>query len=234
MKTNCRAAFTLIELLTVIAIIGILAAILIPTVGAVRAKADASVCLGRMRQIGTAIAAYMVDNRDTLIGPHPDQRVIPWFNPGGSDEEKNKIMAARLKPYIGIPLGTANGRVYPEVFQCPSTYKRPSQSKTGRKEEIISRLLNTRVHLDGDSNPTTNPWGNYNSPSNPITYSRLGASVSLSRTWAIRECALGYADRNPGTAAGWILNKDIPHGNDFNILYFDWHVGKLAAEQFKD
>ncbi|MEZ0218082.1 MAG: type II secretion system protein, partial [Rariglobus sp.] len=37
-------AFTLIELLTVIAIIGVLAAILIPTVGRVRESAKSSTC----------------------------------------------------------------------------------------------------------------------------------------------------------------------------------------------
>ena len=36
LRTSSQAAFTLIELLTVIAIIGILAAIVIPTVGTVR------------------------------------------------------------------------------------------------------------------------------------------------------------------------------------------------------
>lgn len=47
-----RGAFTLIELLTVIAIIGILAAILIPVVSRVRQSARESVGLSNLRQIG--------------------------------------------------------------------------------------------------------------------------------------------------------------------------------------
>ena len=61
----CRA-FTLIELLTVIAIIGILAAILIPTVGAVRATAQQSACASNLRQIALGVLLYSQDNRDTM------------------------------------------------------------------------------------------------------------------------------------------------------------------------
>jgi prepilin-type N-terminal cleavage/methylation domain-containing protein/prepilin-type processing-associated H-X9-DG protein len=59
-------AFTLIELLTVIAIIGILAAILIPTVGAVRQTAQTASCAANLRQIATAVILYAQENKDTL------------------------------------------------------------------------------------------------------------------------------------------------------------------------
>ena len=58
-----RPAFTLIELLTVIAIIGILAAIIIPVVGRVRDAARAAQCLSNLRHIGTAARLYSEDNR---------------------------------------------------------------------------------------------------------------------------------------------------------------------------
>ena len=67
------SAFTLIELLTVIAIIGILAAIIIPTVGAVREKAQRAVDGNNLREIIKAAQIYAGDNNDRL----PDPRAVP-------------------------------------------------------------------------------------------------------------------------------------------------------------
>ncbi|AHF91237.1 hypothetical protein OPIT5_14470 [Opitutaceae bacterium TAV5] len=60
------SAFTLVELLTVIAIIGILAAILIPTVGRVRQTANAAACMSNMRQVGLSILLYTDGNKGRL------------------------------------------------------------------------------------------------------------------------------------------------------------------------
>src|SRR5258708_4962560 len=51
-------AFTLIELLTVIAIRGILATLLISSLARVRVKSQETVCAGNLRQIGLGIELY--------------------------------------------------------------------------------------------------------------------------------------------------------------------------------
>lgn len=70
---SSTSAFTLIELLTVIAIIGILAAIIIPTVGAVREKAQRAVDGNNLREIVKAAQIYAGDNQDKM----PDPQNIP-------------------------------------------------------------------------------------------------------------------------------------------------------------
>lgn len=86
-RTTGRRGFTLIELLTVIATIGILAAILIPVVGAVRQSARSAKCITNLREIHLAIAMH-VDDREG----YPRARLLDlpghdpafWFGAIGS------------------------------------------------------------------------------------------------------------------------------------------------------
>ncbi|WOO41977.1 prepilin-type N-terminal cleavage/methylation domain-containing protein [Rubellicoccus peritrichatus] len=59
---HMRPAFTLVELLAVIAMIGILAAILIPVVGSVMEQADTAKSTSNLRQLGNATSLYVADN----------------------------------------------------------------------------------------------------------------------------------------------------------------------------
>jgi len=61
-REKSAPAFTLIELLTVIAIIGILAAILIPTVSAVRESANRTKCGSNVRQLVQACHLFAEEN----------------------------------------------------------------------------------------------------------------------------------------------------------------------------
>ena len=65
-----RRAFTLIELLMVIAIIGVLAALLLPALASAREQGRKAACISNLRQMGIAIQSYASDfSGDIPYGP---------------------------------------------------------------------------------------------------------------------------------------------------------------------
>jgi general secretion pathway protein G len=76
-----RSAFTLIELLTVIAIIGILAAIIIPVTGRVRESARTAQCASNMRQLAQSMLLHAEDNKGVLPATYnnPAGTTAAWW-----------------------------------------------------------------------------------------------------------------------------------------------------------
>ena len=60
-------AFTIVELLTVMAVIAILSAILLPVLGGVLRSGEQAESLNRMRQIGQWMQLYAQDSNDVVL-----------------------------------------------------------------------------------------------------------------------------------------------------------------------
>ena len=61
-KTTFSIAFTLVELLVVISIIGLLAGLAVPAINGGLKSSKAGACLSNLHQIGVATMAYAADN----------------------------------------------------------------------------------------------------------------------------------------------------------------------------
>ena len=89
--------FTLIELLVVIAIIAILAAMLLPALQQARARGMSAECSNRLKQIGTAHAMYIDDNKDYLAC---------GYDPAGAYQQTcskaHPAWVVRLAPYLNL------------------------------------------------------------------------------------------------------------------------------------
>ena len=86
-----RRGFTLVEVLVVIAIIGLLIALLIPAVQGARESARRLQCGNNLRQIGLATTAYVARNDETLpVGAH-------W---GSGPTQNRGTGLARLLPFL--------------------------------------------------------------------------------------------------------------------------------------
>jgi prepilin-type N-terminal cleavage/methylation domain-containing protein len=77
-----QKGFTLIELMIVIAIIGILAAIIIPVVGKVRQSASSAKAIANVKQIGMANLLYAQDNKQQILG----------WGPNGTEPVSNAVL----------------------------------------------------------------------------------------------------------------------------------------------
>jgi prepilin-type N-terminal cleavage/methylation domain-containing protein len=77
-----RGAFTLVELLVVIAVIAILAAIVLPVFAQAREKARQTTCVSNMRQMGLAVQMYGqdYDERLPLAATATNTSFLNWHN----------------------------------------------------------------------------------------------------------------------------------------------------------
>src|SRR5690349_9024165 len=90
-SSSSSRAFTIIELLVVVAIIAVLASILLPSLHSAQAAARGTVCRNNLQQIGLASMLYADDNRGHLPA------FLRWLHatPNSTDPKTGKLF-----PYL--------------------------------------------------------------------------------------------------------------------------------------
>ncbi|MHC4444373.1 MAG: type II secretion system protein [Planctomycetota bacterium] len=101
-----KPAFTLIELLTVVAILALLIAIILPSLSKARSQTKRTACAAHLRQVGIALLAYLPENRDRM----PHISYMPSYGPGPLTTDEPIYLADVLKRQLNKQ---------EEVLECP-------------------------------------------------------------------------------------------------------------------
>jgi prepilin-type N-terminal cleavage/methylation domain-containing protein/prepilin-type processing-associated H-X9-DG protein len=138
-----RAGFTLVEVLVVIAVIGVLVVLLLPAVQAARESARRAACQNNLRQIGVALHAYHDAHKQLPVGCV--EKRIPSTKPNGRQLAWSAAVLPNLEesslwsqidfgsPYDGAANAGAAATVL-SVYLCPSTVR----LARGREGVIVS------------------------------------------------------------------------------------------------
>ena len=235
----CAAArgFTLIELLAVIAIIAVLASILIPVLGYVRAQGDSTQCSANLRQIGVGINGYATDHDGRLPGP-----LQPLVYPSSARDKtaEDGSLAAVIGEYIGDP---KRRTLEKETKPAPSVTTCPSFKRLAKDIDAPAFVLNFADKMEDLGNQV--PWGDVKERTEPVRLASLQAwrdsrsdpklvsrngQMNLAATWAIKD-ADKHAFRNMGSPGGVEALPEKPaHGEYRNALFYDFHVGRIDLE----
>lgn len=117
-----RPAFTLIEVLVVVAIVGLLVALLMPSLSRAREQARLVACKSNLHQLGVSITTYAHPTGVIPFGPNV-QAIPPMLEDNDGTKAANQIWTGPQSPalnHMGLGLLMNRALAYPELMYCPA------------------------------------------------------------------------------------------------------------------
>ena len=225
--------FTLVELLVVVAIIGILCVLLLSAFPRIIGAADSAKCASNLRTVGQAINSYVNDNSHVASDPNYSHNnggnPVPGQLPGPITHGQTPVssrafegnFAYLLYPYLGLPEPKGNPNptsITVSLFQCPA-WKKQSANPTN-----VCYLAPDIIVYQGVTN-INQPFGYPASGGNALVPPmRMVAlpPVSLSEIMVLQD--VDQMNASAGPLPYDTLPKKPVHNGKRNTLYLDDHV----------
>lgn len=130
-----RRAFTLIELLTVVAILMVLATLMLPVLAKTKSRSLQLECLSQLRQLGVGFIAYSHEHGDRFPYEVPvkDGGTRELLSAAGRGED----VFFAFRHFQAI----SNDVNEPKVFRCPVDFRTPAETMAKLKNENVSYFL---------------------------------------------------------------------------------------------
>jgi prepilin-type processing-associated H-X9-DG protein/prepilin-type N-terminal cleavage/methylation domain-containing protein len=213
---NTARAFTLVELLVVMAIIAALLALLLPAVGKARAQAVATSCSSNLRQIYFAANAFADVNGGKLPGFEFGSNDAKWIN--------------RLAPFLA-----KSGRPANELVHCPAVDPDEMLPATQWLPPTMSYGVNTFINLP--------QWqARRNAKMNTSNIILMGDKATGWEEYLMSEDGGYFTPPEPGQPEGITVQvtrhtgkKSRRHagGRTANMLMVDGHVEPMTQRALK-
>jgi prepilin-type processing-associated H-X9-DG protein len=204
------------EVLIVIVIIAVLAAIMFVLMRGMREKAQGAVCTKNLKQIGIGLHAYISENN----GRFPNGKAhVSWLR----DDSNNSLglswydaAAKNLgRESYSRRFNDPDADPLPEIFSCPSGHGKPYHPAWPYTGDYAANLYlgqeNHRVlTMSAVRKPSSTPY-----VQDTVRQNNFGANIYSSGF--SRESDFAFAAR---------------HGGKGNILWVDGHVSSLTYEEY--
>ena len=224
--------FTLIELLIVVAIIAILAALLLPSLMKAKERARIVVCANNLKQIAIAQTFYMDDNNSVFPPGEPfgGNNGLGWIH------QTANYMGAELTDSEMRVRGLTRSTAADEVYRCPNHANHSYSHDSG----VASKSYSGNGWRLWFQNQTLQPaYGVYNQtdsrrlsqladPSNVVIITEWeDLNSSLFSTWY----SVIVGDIGGHT---WWLDAQPTLHEKYNVLHGDNHVDYISKEELID
>jgi prepilin-type processing-associated H-X9-DG protein len=214
-----RKGWTLVELLVVVLITVVLAALSLTVFNRARASANSTVCMSNLKQVGAALLMHAADNNNKLIPLQPSE------NPKTGKRPPIWTVQLALAGYLSQWDGKGDAPCGTGVWTCPECdFMSVAYGGYGVVEgAIFVYEENTPIGVSEKGSL------------------RLSRIVNPSKTWLVGDATANSSNPKKGwysiwsQAARWSSHGPAArHGGRLNVCMVDGHVESLSMAEISD